>query len=41
MKNRLFALSAKLVEKVASLSVGTLCLVIFHQPKVPVRLIHR
>lgn len=41
MKGKLMALTASLVALVASLSVGTLCLWIFHQPKVPDKLLHR
>jgi cyclic lactone autoinducer peptide len=41
MKGKLMALAAKAVAFVASASAGTLCVLIFHQPKVPDKLIVR
>jgi cyclic lactone autoinducer peptide len=41
MKGKLIAMTAKMVAKVASASAGTLCLAIFHQPKVPQKLIQK
>lgn len=41
MKGMLLAFTTKLVAKVATISAGTLCLFIFHQPKVPQSLINK
>ena len=41
MKGKLLAFSAKLVKLVASISAGPLCVAIFHQPKVPAKLINK
>lgn len=41
MKGKIMSLFAKMVDRIASASAGTLCLVIFHQPKVPARLINK
>lgn len=41
MKSRIMKITASLVSLVASISAEPICIFIFHQPKVPDRLINR
>lgn len=41
MKGKFLSVMAKLVSVVASKSAGALCLYIFHQPKVPDKLLNK